>query len=184
MYTGTSGLTAKSTAAWDNVWLSAGLLFAAAVLIRLIDLDHLPRNDELYTVLAARGWLTDGVPRIADGIYDRAELYTILVAQFFRVLGESLVVARLPSLLAGSGLVVAVFLWTRSVAGNAAAWIAALFVCLSPLEIQLSQYARFYTLFGLLFWLGATGIYALVEQQVSSRTAPPLAVGSRTSTTD
>jgi 4-amino-4-deoxy-L-arabinose transferase-like glycosyltransferase len=93
-------------------------------------------------------------------------------------LGESLVVARLPSLLAGSALVVAVFLWTRAVAGNLAAWIAALFVCLSPLQIQLSQYARFYMLFGLLFWLGATGAYALVEQPVSRRSALLLALGS------
>ena len=139
------------------------LLFFLSVVIGAIGLDHLPRNDELYTLLAARGWLIDGVPRIADGVYDRAQLYTILVAQFLRVFGESLAVARLPSLIAGSLLVVAVFVWTRSVAGNLAAWIAALFVCLSPLTIQMSQYARFYTLFGLLFWLGAVGIYALVE---------------------
>lgn len=39
---------------------------------------------------------------------------------------ESLIVARLPSLIAGSLLVVAVFLWTRAVAGNFAARIAAL----------------------------------------------------------
>jgi hypothetical protein len=168
----------KSTALWDNSWVCAGLLFAASVLIRLIDLDHLPRNDELYTLMAARGWLIHGVPRVADGIYGRAELYTIIVAQFFRAFGESLVVARLPAVLAGSALVVAVFLWTRAVAGNLAAWIAALFVCLSPLEIQLSQYARFYMLFGLLFWLGATGVYALVEQPVSGRNAVLLALGS------
>ena len=49
MYTELSGATAKSTVAWNNVWLCAGLLFAISVLIRLIDLNHLPRNDELYT---------------------------------------------------------------------------------------------------------------------------------------
>jgi 4-amino-4-deoxy-L-arabinose transferase-like glycosyltransferase len=161
-----------------NLWVSVAILLGGSIFIRLIDLDHLPFNDELYTVLAARGWLTDGVPRIADGIYDRAELYTIIVAQFFRTFGEGLVVARLPSLLAGSALAVAVFLWTRSVAGNLAAWIAGLFVCLSPLEVQLSQYARFYTLFGLVFWLGAIGLYALVEQDLSRRSALALALGS------
>ena len=145
--------------------LPVALLFFLSVVIGSIGLDHLPRNDELYTLLAARGWLIDGVPRIADGMYDRAQLYTIIVAQFFGVFGESLIVARLPSLIAGGLLVVAVFLWTRSVAGSLAAWIAALFVCLSPLNIQMSQYARFYTLFGLLFWLGAVGIYALVEKR-------------------
>jgi 4-amino-4-deoxy-L-arabinose transferase-like glycosyltransferase len=178
MYTELSDAPAKYAVAWNNAWLCAGVLFAISVLIRLIDLDHLPRNDEFYTVLAARGWLIDGVPRIADGIYDRAQLYTVIVAQFFRAFGESLVVARLPSVLAGSALVVAVFLWTRSVAGNLAAWIAALLVCFSPLSIQLSQYARFYTLFGLFFWLGATGAYALVEQDIPRRMALPLAFGS------
>ena len=178
MYTELSGTTARSSVAWNNAWLSAGMLFAVSVLIRLIDLDHLPRNDELYTILAARGWLSDGVPRIGDGIYDRALLYTIIVAEFFRAFGESLVVARLPSLLAGSALVVAVFLWTRSVAGNLAGWIAALLVCLSPLSIQLSQYARFYAPFMLLFWLGAIGLYALVEWKVARPTALTIALGS------
>ena len=157
------------------------LLFFLSVVIGAIGLDHLPRNDEFYTLLAARGWLIDGVPRIADGVYDRAQLYTILVAQFLRVFGESLAVARLPSLIAGSLLVVAVFVWARSVAGNLAAWIAALFVCLSPLTIQMSQYARFYTLFGLLFWLGAVGIYALVEKHHRRSTSVLLAAGSAVS---
>ena len=148
-----------------SLWLSVVILLGVSFLIRLVDLDHLPRNDELYTVLAARGWLTSGMPTIAEGVYDRAQLYTVIVAQFFRIFGESLVVARIPSVIAGSLLVVAIFVWTRSVAGSLAGWIAALFVCLSPLSIQLSQYARFYTLFALLFWLGAVGIYALVEKR-------------------
>jgi 4-amino-4-deoxy-L-arabinose transferase-like glycosyltransferase len=158
--------------------LSILALLAASVLVRLVGLDHLPRNDELYTALAASGWLAEGVPRIADGIYDRAQLYTILVAHFFDAFGTSLVVARLPSVIAGSLLVVAVFVWTRAVAGGLPAWIAALFLCLSPLSIQLSQYARFYTLHALLFWLGAVGIYALAERRHNLRTALPLAAGS------
>ena len=63
----------------------------------------------------------------------------------------------MPSVIAGSLLVVAVFLWTRSVAGSLAAWIAALFVALAPISIQVSQFARFYALQGLVFWLAATG---------------------------
>jgi 4-amino-4-deoxy-L-arabinose transferase-like glycosyltransferase len=180
MYVGQSDAQtpATSNVIWRNVWMSTSLLFVTSVLLRLIGLDHLPANDELYTVLAARGWLIHGVPQIADGIYDRALLYTILVAHFFQTLGESLAVARLPSVIAGSLLVVAVFLWTRSAAGNLAAWIAALFVCFSPLSIQLSQYARFYTIFALLFWLGAIGVYALVEQDLLRRARLALALGS------
>ncbi len=161
-----------------SLWLSVVILLGVSFLIRLVDLDHLPRNDELYTVLAARGWLTSGMPTIAEGVYDRAQLYTVIVAQFFRIFGESLVVARIPSVIAGSLLVVAVFVWTRSVAGSLAGWIAALFVCLSPLSIQMSEYARFYTLFGLLFWLGAIGIYALVEKRRRWWAALLVATGS------
>jgi 4-amino-4-deoxy-L-arabinose transferase-like glycosyltransferase len=170
--------TEKSEAARNNIWISVAILFAASVLIRLVGLNHLPRNDEFYTSLAASGWLADGVPRIADGIYDRAQLYTMLVANFFRVFGDSLIVARLPSVIAGSLLVVVVFAWTRAVAGVLPAWIAALFLCLSPLSIQLSQYARFYTLQALMFWLGAVGIYALVENRHRWRTSLPIAAGA------
>ena len=168
----------RSASLQSNVWLSAALLFAVAVLIRLPGLDYFPRNDELYTVLAARGWLIDGVPRIGDGVYDRAPLFTMLVAWFFQMFGESLAVARLPALIAGSLLVVAVYVWTRSVAGNLAAWIAALFVCFSPLSIQLSQYARFYTMFALAFWLGAVGIYSLFEQRPGWRAGLLIATGA------
>ena len=168
----------KSEVARNNLWLSVGALFAASVLIRLVGLDHLPRNDELYTSLAASGWLADGVPRIADGVYERAQLYTILIANFFAAFGNSLVVARLPSLIAGSLLVVAVFAWTRAVAGGLPAWITALFLCLSPLSIQLSQYARFYTLQPLMFWLGAIGIYVLVENRRRWQISLPIAAGA------
>jgi 4-amino-4-deoxy-L-arabinose transferase-like glycosyltransferase len=167
-----------SALAQSNVWPSIALLCAVAVLIRLPGLDHFPRNDELYTVLAARSWLIDGVLRIGDGVYDRASLFTIMVAWLFQIFGESLAVARLPALIAGSLLVVAVYVWTRSVAGNLAGWISALFVCFSPLSIQLSQYARFYTLFALAFWFGAIGIYSLFEQRPGWRAALAIAVGA------
>lgn len=153
------------------------MLFTTSVLIRLIGLDHVPAFDELYTLLAARGWLVDGVPRIADGVYERAELYTILVAQFFRAFGESLVVARLPAVLFGSLLVAAVYVWTRAVAGSTAAWIAALFLCFAPLGIEIAQFARFYALHGLLFWLAAVGVYALCEQHWSRAWKLGLALG-------
>ena len=168
----------RSLSLQSNRWLSALLLFAVSLAIRLPGLDHFPRNDELYTLLAARGWLIDGIPHIADGVYERSQLFTRIVAWFFHQFGESLVVARLPALLAGSLLVVAVYVWTRSVAGNLAAWIAGLFVCLSPLSIQLSQYARFYTLFTLMLWLGTVGIYALVEPRPGWRRALPIGAGS------
>lgn len=163
------------TAGARNVWPAVLALFAGAVLFRLINLDYPPRHDELYTLLAARGWLEHGAPRVGDGLYDRAWLYTALVAQFFRVFGESMVAARLPALIAGSLLVVAVFLWTRAVSGAPAAWVAALFMALAPLSIQEGQFARFYALHALAFWLAAIGVYALAERRPGWRAG--LAVG-------
>jgi 4-amino-4-deoxy-L-arabinose transferase-like glycosyltransferase len=166
---GEAAAAAASGASVPHVALACVLLFAGALLVRLVGLYGPPIFDELYTVLAAQGWLMHGEPRIGEGVYDRAELYTMIVAWFFRWFGESVVVARLPSLVAGSLLVVVVFLWTREVAGSTAAWIAALFVALSPINIQVSQFARFYALQALLFWLASAGIYSLCSRAIDYR---------------
>lgn len=166
---GQGALAAASHASVPQVALACFLLFAGALLVRLVGLYDPPIFDEMYTVLAAQGWLIDGEPRIGEGIYDRAELYSMIVAWFFRWFGESLPVARLPSLITGSLLVVAVFLWTRAVAGSLAAWIAALFVALSPINIQVSQFARFYALQALLFWLASIGVYSLCSRPFDYR---------------
>jgi hypothetical protein len=100
----------------------------------------------------------------------------MIVAWFFNGLGESVVVARLPSVIAGSLLVVAVFLWTRAVAGNLAAWIAALFVALAPSTIQVSQFARFYAVQGLVFWMAAIGVYFACTRRFDFRTTIPLVI--------
>jgi hypothetical protein len=159
-----------------QIALAVCALFIGALLIRLVKLNSPADFDEMYTVLAAHGWLIDGEPRIAEGLYDRARLYTIIVAWFFDWFGDGIVTARLPSVIAGSLLVVAVFLWTRSVAGSLAAWIAALFVGLDPNSIQVSQFARFYALQGLIFWLVAIGVYQLGTRRFDPLTAIPLAI--------
>ena len=152
----------KSMLSWlGHLWAACAFLFILSVLVRLPDLDQLARFDELYTLLAARGWLSEGVPRIAEGVYARAELYTIFVAGWLKLFGDRLVVARLPSLLFGCLLVIPVFLWTNAVAGRTAAWISGLFVALASLSVEMSQYARFYTIHALAFWLGAIGVYAV-----------------------
>lgn len=147
------------------------LLIIFTLGIRLIGLDHPPHIDELNHVLAARSLLEDGNLQINGGEpYTRAWIFTYLVAGLFSFLGESLVVARIPAVLAGTALVVAVFLWVHSVGGRAAAWIAALLLSVYPHAISLSQLARFYTLQALLFWIGAVSVYWLISQSsVDSR---------------
>jgi hypothetical protein len=60
-------LTAHGIGSSTEAVLACLLLFAGALLVRLIDLNAPPEFDELYTVLAAKGWLLDGEPRIAEG---------------------------------------------------------------------------------------------------------------------
>src|SRR6476619_1988515 len=99
----------------------AGILagiFGCALLLALAwrMVDHLPQYDELYHFLAARGIRDHGTPVIADGIYDRAEWFTWLVAVASKTLGDSLVAARVPSLLASAGLLMLMTIWvTRRV---------------------------------------------------------------------
>jgi hypothetical protein len=157
-----SGAGRSAVLAGRSAWLAPLLVGALALAVRLPHLDHVAHFDELYHFFAAQSWLAEGQLRVADGVYDRTPLFTIFLAQWLRLFAENLVVARLPSLIAGTALVVLVFLWTRAVAGSLAALIAALLLALDPEHLQISQWARFYTMQCLTFWLGAVGTYRLV----------------------
>jgi hypothetical protein len=175
------GVAGGSVAAWARrPWLAPALLGCLALAVRLPHFDHGAGFDELYYVLAAQSWLAEGQLRVADGVYTRTPLYTMFLAQWLRLfgeLGEALVVARLPSLIAGTTLVVLVFLWARAVAGSLAATVAALLLALDPENLQISQWGRFYALHVLLFWLGATGTYRLVTSPPAPARAALLAAG-------
>src|SRR5690606_35034555 len=151
---------------WDLAFLTA-----LALIVRLIQLDHTVQVDELNHIFAARSLLEDGTLQIGDdgGLYTRAWDFTYVVAAAFALLGESVVVARIPAMLAGTALVAVLFAWTRSVAGRGAAWLAALFLCFDPTAIFLSQFNRFYTIHALLFLLGAIAVFSLCTQPASPR---------------
>ncbi|HET8625746.1 MAG TPA: hypothetical protein VFM14_19475 [Gemmatimonadales bacterium] len=148
--------------------LQVALLAALAVVVRAIHLGSAPAEfDEFYHILAARSWLAEGTFAVGGGEYSRSSLFTLLVAGSMRLLGDGLAAARIPSVLAGVAWVVAMFLWTRKVAGTTAAWIGGIVFSLDPGVVHLSQLARFYTLHGLAVWLGAVGIYRLVREDMS-----------------
>jgi hypothetical protein len=128
------------------------------VLLALPYLDHIPLYDELYSLLAARGWLATGAPVIADGAYPRAFAFTLLQAASFSVFGESLVAARLPSLVCVALLAAALFVW-MSRHGWLAAVLATLFFVLTPLTITTSQFGRFYSLHALVLFGCALLVY-------------------------
>ena len=137
------------------------ILFFAAVAVRLIDVGRSPNRDELFHILAAQSLLADGDLIMDGGVpYVRAWPFTYMLAGMFRLFGESLVVARLPGVLAGALLVSAAFLWVRSTVGKRAAWATALLLCFDPWAIFTSQLGRFYSLHALLFFVGAIGVYS------------------------
>jgi 4-amino-4-deoxy-L-arabinose transferase-like glycosyltransferase len=157
-------------------WTEVGALAAVALLVRLPHLaDATLWYDEYFHLLAARQWLEDGTFAIAGGEYSRAAFFTRLVAGSVSLFGDTMVAARIPSVLAGVLWAALVFGWTRRVAGPLAGWIAGLLFALDPGAIFLSQMVRFYSLHGLLVLAGLLSIYRVTETPAPSRrTAVPL----------
>lgn len=138
--------------------LLALLVFTGSAAIFSINLDRLPFPDELYHILAAKGLVETGEPRIAEGLYWRGYLQTWLTAWSFRLFGESLATARIPSVLFAAGLVTASFWWLRARVGTSIALLGAVFYALSPFAITIAQFCRFYALQTLSFFLAAVAI--------------------------
>lgn len=147
--------------ATTRTWLAPLLLGLAAFALYTINLERPTFPDELYHLLAARGLVETGEPRIAEGLYTRGYLFTWLVAQSFTLFGESLTAGRLPSCLAMAGLVAALFLFLRREAGALAAWLGAGLFAVSPFAVDLAQFVRFYAIQCLAFFLAACLLYRL-----------------------
>lgn len=144
---------------------------AFAVLFRVGLLNAAPEFDELYHVLAARGWLENGRPTILDGEYTRALLYTRAVAEFMSLAGSGdVAVARLVSVAAGSLVPVILFLWLYRLAGLAPALIASAFAIAWPQSIIEAQFVRFYAVQVLAFLTGATALYLTFQTRGAERT--------------
>jgi 4-amino-4-deoxy-L-arabinose transferase-like glycosyltransferase len=152
----------RGHASW---WAAPIALLLGAVLCYSVNLGHLPHPDELHHVLAAKGLLETGEPRIAEGVYTRTLLYTWLVAQSFALFGESLSVARLPALIPMAVLVALMFVWLRRVADERAAWIGTLLFALSPFAVDIAQFSRFYALQMLSLFVAAVCAYEVVRPE-------------------
>jgi len=162
----TSRLLSRSYAAGTLAGVfGCALLFALAWRV----IDHLPQYDELYHFLAARGIRDHGMPVIADGIYDRAELFTWLVAIAIKTLGDSLVAARIPSLLASAGLLMLMTIWVTRRVDLLAGVTAAIVLCLLPATLDLAVFIRFYSLHALLVMGMAIALYEAAAPERTSR---------------
>lgn len=139
-------------------------LLCLTVVLRVSGLGFAPAYDEVFHILAARSWLENGTFCIADCLreYGRGAPFTYLVTGSFALFGESLVTARIPSVVVGTLLVFGVFFWMRREVSSPAAWIAAGLCAVAPELIGWSQTARFYAMQALFVWCGAGLFYLAV----------------------
>jgi 4-amino-4-deoxy-L-arabinose transferase-like glycosyltransferase len=135
--------------------LAAGLLM---ILTRNV-LDHPPVYDELLHILAARGLSQTGHPVIGTGLYDRAELFTWMVAGAGRLVNDEILAARLPAFLGAMFLVLAVALWAARKVGVLAGFAAGVLLACNLVTIDLAVFARFYTVHALAFFLAFVCLY-------------------------
>lgn len=144
----------------DDRW-PALLLFVASALFFSLSLYQPGHPDEFYHILAARGLLVTGEPRIAEGTYTRGLPFTWLVAGFFWLFGDSVAVARLPSVLATAAVVAILFLWVRRACNPLAAWLTTLLYATSPFALSIANFSRFYALQTLSILLGTWLVFVL-----------------------
>jgi len=158
-----SSVTGIALQARVPAWLGACLVLAAALAFRVGLLNAPGEFDEFYHLLAARGWLETGSPRILDGEYWRGALFTRMVVGLFEITGsQDLPTARLVSVAAGSLVPVVLFLWLHRIVGPGTAWLATAFAILWPQGLLESQFVRFYALHVLTFLSGAVTFYMLL----------------------
>lgn len=144
--------------------LAACALIAAALVFRVGLLETHPSFDELYHLLAARGWLETGRPTILDGEYTRTALFTGFVATVFQLTGDSsLVMGRMVAVVGGILIPPVLFLWLYQRVGWTVALTAAGFAVFWPAGIDEAQTLRFYSWHVLSFLLAACLIFEATE---------------------
>ncbi len=138
--TGSSGLTAER--------IALGVLLLAALGLRLVNLGKLGLiADEGHQALAVEGILAHGVPVVPSGnIYLRGGPFLYAEAAGAALDRVSEFTLRLPSAIAGVLAVWFTFLYGRLLFGRRVAWIAAVLAAFSLWELEMSRYARMYTL--------------------------------------
>lgn len=156
------------------------LVFGLAILTRTGIVDLPPIYDELYQTAPAKSWVNEGSYAVLNGTYERAQLFTWLIAVSFELSGEfGMRAARfIPSVVPGALLVALVAVWSRLVIGSVAGWFVAFLLLLWPNGIEVSQYARFYALHGLVFVSGALLLYGATGQAFSPKVRIEMAVAA------
>ena len=130
-------------AIFSHPYVALGLVIGLAALIRvsLIASNRFHGDEALYSywgLLVASGkdiFLRQGV------IVDKPPVFLYTLALFFRVFGPTETAARLPNIVASLASIVTVYHIVADLADRRAALLSALFLCLSPFDIQFAPTA-------------------------------------------
>ncbi len=143
-------------------------IVAVALSVRLFALDHSLWLDELHTSWTVDGAWSDVAPRARTGNQGLPYFYGMrAIVQAF---GLSEPVLRLPSVVAGTLVVLAVFSLVRRLGGSfAAAWSAAIVVALDRELIFYSQDARPYAVLHLAAVLQVTAFVCVLRKPTHTR---------------
>ncbi len=134
---------------WSNwgEWVFLILIVSVGFGLRVYYLDFMDLDtDENTSLDATRGILRTGFPLATSGIwYTRGPFYHYLLALWLRLVGDSIVNARLLSALWGTATLVLVYIFARQLTGKV--WISLLVtavLAIDPWHIWYSRFIRFY----------------------------------------
>lgn len=143
-------------------WSTAGPLLAAAILVlgfllrlRLAGSSYLNADEALIYFISAQGSLA---ATYKAGLISAHPPLFYLVLHYWRLLGNSELMLRLPSVLAGTGFCWLGFKWLGRVADEATALCGLIFFCFTPTLVSLGAEVRQYSL---LLLFVAAGLYFL-----------------------
>lgn len=141
------------------------VLIFSAVYLRGKNLGRLDFwTDEVNHVFAAKSLNETGKPELPSGMrYERALLYTRIMALSFRIFGVNETSARIPSVLFGLLGILLLFSIGTRMGWRHVGLFAAFFMTFSFFDIGWSRIARFYTFFQFLYILGTLLFYYAFE---------------------
>lgn len=127
--------------------------------------------DEGYQAAAVAGILEHGVPLLDSGfIYSRSILFLYLQAGSALLLGFDEFALRLPTAILGVLGIPVAYWFGKSLFSVRVGLVLAALMALSAWEIEYSRYARFYTLFQLLYMVGLVAWYrGFIEMKTAWR---------------
>lgn len=138
--------------------------------LAIYNIDHSPHYDEMFHILAADTYNINETYQILDGKYDRAKLYTRIVAESIKICENKLECARYISIISTIILLVIFTYIISFITTPVIGILTGLFIATNPIIINQSLYIRFYTLHSLFFTIGTMSILILLLRwKISSK---------------